>query len=33
MRRGELLGGCDIITDMQESGELKEAIDDMRDRT
>ena len=33
MCRGELLGGCDIIVDMHESGELKEAIDEMRDRT
>ncbi len=24
---GELVGGCDIITEMHEKGELKEAID------
>jgi len=25
---GELVGGCDIITEMHEKGELQEAIDD-----
>ena len=30
---GELLGGCDIIMELQQAGELKESIDEMRDRT
>ena len=25
---GELIGGCDIVTDMHEKGELKELIDE-----
>ena len=25
---GELIGGCDIVTDMQEKGELKPVIDE-----
>jgi monothiol glutaredoxin len=25
---GELIGGCDIVTEMFESGELKQALDD-----
>ena len=29
---GELLGGCDIIMELQQAGELKESIDEMRDR-
>lgn len=26
---GELIGGCDIIMEMAENGELKQAIDDI----
>lgn len=29
---GELLGGCDIITEMASSGHLQETIEEMRDR-
>lgn len=29
---GELLGGCDIIMELLQAGELKETIDEMRDR-
>ena len=29
---GELLGGCDIIMELHQAGELKESIDEMRDR-
>jgi monothiol glutaredoxin len=25
---GELIGGCDIVTEMHEKGELKELIDE-----
>ena len=25
---GELIGGCDIVTEMHEKGELKQLIDD-----
>ena len=27
--KGELVGGCDIILEMQASGELKKAVDEM----
>lgn len=30
--KGELLGGCDIVLEMQEAGELKETIDEMKAR-
>ena len=30
---GELLGGCDIIMELQQAGELKENIDEMCART
>jgi Grx4 family monothiol glutaredoxin len=30
--KGELLGGCDIVLEMHEAGELKETIDEMRAR-
>ena len=30
--RGELLGGCDIIMELQQASELKETIDEMRAR-
>ena len=26
--KGELIGGCDIVTEMHSSGELKELLDD-----
>lgn len=29
---GELLGGCDIITEMASTGELQETIQEMRHR-
>ena len=29
---GELVGGCDIVLEMQASGELKAAIDEIRYR-
>ena len=28
---GELIGGCDIVTQMHESGELKKLVDDAVD--
>lgn len=31
--RGELLGGCDIVMEMQQAGELKEIIEEMKSRT
>ena len=30
--RGELLGGCDIITEMASNGDLKETIEEMHNR-
>ena len=30
---GELLGGCDIIMELQQAGELKGSIDEMCART
>jgi glutaredoxin-related protein len=30
--QGELLGGCDIVLEMAEAGELKETIDEMKAR-
>ena len=30
--RGELLGGCDIITELANSGDLQETIQEMKDR-
>ncbi|BDA45546.1 probable Glutaredoxin-3 [Coccomyxa sp. Obi] len=30
--RGELLGGCDIVMEMKQSGELKETIEEMKAR-
>jgi glutaredoxin-related protein len=30
--RGELLGGCDIVLEMHEAGELKDTIDEMKAR-
>jgi glutaredoxin-related protein len=29
---GELLGGCDIIMELLQAGELRETIDEMQDR-
>lgn len=29
--KGELLGGCDIVVQMYESGELKTALDEVKD--
>ena len=29
---GELLGGCDIITEMASSGDLQETIEEMKNR-
>ena len=30
--QGELLGGCDIVLEMHEAGELKETIEEMKAR-
>jgi glutaredoxin-related protein len=30
--QGELLGGCDIITQMKEAGELRQAVEEMQHR-
>jgi len=30
--QGELLGGCDIVLEMAEAGELKDTIDEMKAR-
>lgn len=29
---GELLGGCDIVLEMHEAGELKDTIEEMKAR-
>jgi monothiol glutaredoxin len=29
--KGEFIGGCDIVTSMHESGELKELIDEAKE--
>ncbi len=30
--RGELLGGCDIVMEMKQSGELRDTIEEMKAR-
>ena len=30
--KGELLGGCDIVLEMAEAGELKDTIEEMKAR-